>query len=173
MLNKIYDLGLIKYAGDEDKAKEFASGFAEQLLEKMAELPYDKAESPYQSLVQGFSNNMGKGVGSMVVATGISALGNMAKIGQNAFLRTKFLAALEKAIKGSSYLRESDPIKVRDYAETLFHFAPHISTDANLLTSLLANAIQGSGIDPMTIHTVVQLEEKHTNNNSFSPKNFY
>lgn len=172
MLDKVYDLGLVKFAGDEEKALEFVGAFAAEFLEKQATLAPDRMESPYQSLVQGFSSNLGKGIGSMLVATGVSALGNVAKLSQNSFLKTSFLAALEKAIVQSSFLKEADPVKVRDYAETIFKFGPHVATDHNLLSSLLANAIHGQGIDPMTINTIVQLEERHTGNSGFKPKNY-
>lgn len=87
-------------------------------------------------------------------------------------MHTKFLQTLANAIANSRILREADKEKVIRYGETVFDFAPNVAMDQNLLTAVLTNAIHGDGIDPMTIKTLTELENRHSQNSSFSPKDF-
>ena len=85
---------------------------------------------------------------------------------ENNQLKTKFDAALQQVINSSKVIKNADPTKVKSYAQTLFSFAPHVASDPNLLSSLLANAVLGEGVDPMTIKTITELESRYKENNS-------
>lgn len=152
MINDIYEIGMEKYAGDHEAAMEFTKGFL-----KEAFLGLSAAE-----IAKGASGGIGKALGAGVIGIGLglgvhgmSAMMNQASV-QN--LRGKYEAALGQAISSNQILRNAEPIKVRSYGETVFKFAPHVAADPNLLTSILANAVLGEGIDPMTIRTLTDLE---------------
>jgi hypothetical protein len=59
---------------------------------------------------------------------------------------------------------DADRGRVKGYADTVFRFAPNVASDVNLLTSILANAVHGESIDPMTIKTLTELENRFTSN---------
>lgn len=96
------------------------------------------------------------------VSSGASAVGNYQ-------LRSKFEAALTQVTANNKIVKGARPEKARDYAETLFKFAPHVASDPNLLSSILANAVLGEGVDPQTIRTLVDLERGYMDNNSSKP----
>ena len=86
----------------------------------------------------------------------------------NSGLRTNFEKALNTVVASNKVVKSASPEKARQYAETLFKFAPHVAADPNLLSSILANAVLGEGIDPQTIKTLVDLEGRYLDNTSTS-----
>lgn len=127
------------------------------------------------SFQKGLFEALGKGLSGIGVGLGIHGLSMAASSIGNASLHTSFLQALEKAIAMNPVLKGADKQKTAQYAETVFKFAPHVATDPNLLSSILANAIHGEGIDPMTIKTLGDLEARYVENKSgnlFSPKTY-
>lgn len=172
MLNKIAHLGLEKFNGDQQLAGEFVKGFVKQAL----------SMPPAGSLGHhmlgeasgGLASAIGKSLGATGVALGLAGIGAAVNAVSSSSLHTKFLTALETAVQKSVVLRQADPDKVHQYAETVFKFAPNVATDPNLLASILANAIHGDGIDPMTIRTLSDLEGRYAENKSniFSPKKY-
>ncbi len=118
-----------------------------------------------------------KGIGGGVAGLGVALLGagivKSVSSGANAVgnyqLRSKFEAALAQVTTNNKIVKGARPEKARDYAETLFKFAPHVASDPNLLSSILANAVLGEGVDPQTIRTLVDLERGYNDNNSNKP----
>lgn len=161
MLKEIRDFGLEKYAGDQRLADEFVNGFV-------------KAAFDITKFNEGIGSAIGKGIGATAIGMGIAGLGMAMKNVEMGALHNQFLTSLEHAITVNPVLKQADPKRVVDYAETIFKFAPNVSTDANLLSSILANAIHGDGIDPMTIRTLADLESRYADNKSstFSPKTY-
>lgn len=124
------------------------------------------------SMLMGLGGELGKGLGGLLVSGGVAGIGVAARLINKDSLHTKFLAALERAISTNRILKESNKAKVHQYAETVFKFAPNVATDPNLLSSILANAIHGESMDPMTMKTLVELESRFEDNNAFSPKTY-
>lgn len=167
-IQEVYNLGLEKFAGDEDKAKEFTIGFM-----KEAALPYDRAPSLMQHLISGAVPAIGAGVAGLGLGLSIHGLSSAFAHAGNQFLRDKFQQALNAAVSNNPLLMDADRSKVNSYAETVFKFAPHVAADPNLLSSILANAVHGEGLDPMTIRTLADLEgrvQESRKNALFSPK---
>lgn len=169
MFDRVKEVGLEKFAGDENLANEFVAGFAEELL-KEAAFPQSAGPDAYKELINGFSGSVGKGIGGLLVTMGVSGVADLMRGAQNSILHTKFLQALEKAKQSNRILQEVPTAKLVQYAETIYRFAPHVSTDPNLLSSVLANAIHGEGIDPQTIKSLTDLEGRFRENRSFTPK---
>ena len=172
MLNKIAQLGLQKFSGDQELAKEFVQGFVKQALS----LPV-KGSLAHHMLGEasgGLAAAVGKGLGATGVALGLAGVSAAVNAVSASGLHSKFMSSLEGAVQKNVVLRQADPEKVRQYAETVFKFAPNVATDPNLLSSILANAIHGDGIDPMTIRTLSDLEGRFVENKSnvFSPKKY-
>lgn len=192
----ITEQDLEKYASDDALAKEFMQGMIEALEKEAAERmpaselkPGSRTEAQQEldimrlqneqfpgAMFKGFAEALGKGVGGLMITGGMAGLGIAAKSIAQAGLRTKFLKALEHVAKTNSVvrddIREHGKEKAMQYAETIFKFAPHVASDPNLLSSVLANAIHGQGIDPMTIKTLVGLDGEYTHNNTFTPKTY-
>jgi hypothetical protein len=87
----------------------------------------------------------------------------------NGLLRSKFETALTQVMNTNRVVRGADPVRAKQYADTIFSFAPHVAADPNLLSSILANAVQGEGIDVMTVKTLTELEGRYKDNNSQGP----
>ena len=124
------------------------------------------------SMIMGLGKALGEGVGGVLISAGIQGVANLASIVGENNLHTKFLESLANAIQSNRIIKEANKDRVRQYAETIFKFAPNVATDPNLLSSILANAIHGEGIDPMTIKTLTDLESRYKENTTFSPKSY-
>ncbi len=188
MLEKVKAYALEKFAGDEKAAADFMDGFqksamagkdtgpfgrAKDIMDRIANSGDIKGEHTLKgSLMTGIGSALGQGLGGAFINTAIAAVGSGIKGVNNGHLHTRFLTALENAISSNRIIKEANKEKVRQYAETIFKFAPNVATDPNLLSSILANAIHGEGIDPMTVKTLTELEGRYTDNTSFSPKTY-
>jgi hypothetical protein len=186
MLKKVEAYALVKFAGDEKAAAEFVEGFTKAAMAVETPTRFQKALSFVKDMGTGRSNKdslrgalmigigktIGEGMGGMLINGAIGAVGTSIKQVGNNNLHTRFLEALASAISSNRIIKEANKDKVRQYAETVFKFAPNVATDTNLLSSILANAIHGEGIDPMTIKTLTELEGRYTDNTSFSPKTY-
>ncbi|HET8686059.1 MAG TPA: hypothetical protein VFM18_05265 [Methanosarcina sp.] len=162
MLEKIKQIGLEKFAGDEQLADAFVEGFAKEA--------FDLGE-----LGKSFAGAIGKGIGGTVVGLGINSFSKAMNNIEGTGLHNQFMMALEHAMKTNPVLRQKDTEKVVNYAETIFKFAPHVATDANVLSSVLAHCVHGEGVDSNIIKTLTDLESRYIDNHSatvFSPKTY-
>jgi hypothetical protein len=172
MLEKVKELGLEKFAGDEDLADHFLAGFITQvMLEKEAAQPTQKVDYSH-TLVDSVVSNVGKHIGGLAVNSAVSAGVIGYRFVDDHFRYNRFLKALEIAIASHPLLRESDKHKIQKYADTIYRFAPLVATDPNLLASVLANAVHGDGVDIMTIKSLTDLENRWRENGSVTPKTF-
>lgn len=165
-IQEVYNYGLEKYAGDETKAKEFTVGFL-----KEAALPF----SAPAAFGEGAMKALGAGVVGLGLGIGIHGISSTFNHAGTQFLREKFIAALSKAKQSNPILADADSSKVQSYADTVFKFAPHVAADPNLLSSILANAVHGEGLDPMTIRTLADLEgriQESRKSALFTPKGY-
>lgn len=162
MLEKIKALALEKCAGDEEKAKEFLEGFYDQVLTKQADFLSAAGGMVQKPFVEGLA----KGLAGLTIGLGALGAVKTMSMAQNNNLHVKFVEAVQRAIQMNSVLRNAKKEKVASYAQTIFNFAPHVATDPNLLSSILASAVQGDGIDPMTISTLTQLEQRYNQNST-------
>lgn len=186
MLEKVKQYAMVKYAGDEALVKEFVEGFIKQAdfsnqrrygldgsLESITETISGKGLSGV--FQEGVTGAIGKGLGGLAVGLGIHGLNQAFAGAERSSMHTHFLSALARAIESNRILREAERSRVEQYADTVFKFAPHVASDPNLLSSILANAIHGEGIDPMTVKTLSDLESRFIENRgagSFSPKTY-
>lgn len=169
-------LGMVKEAAaaqysDEAALESFMEGF-----EKSAAGYFNKiiTSKTFQKEVRrGLGSNVAKvglGLGASLlgaaIVKGVNTVGSKIDSSQ---LRTKFEQALQYVSQNNRVVKGSKPERVRDYAETIFKFAPHVASDQNLLSSILANAVLGEGIDPQTIKVLTELESRFRDTNSSSP----
>ena len=127
-----------------------------------------------------FTSNFIRGAGAGLGGAAIAAMAGGALLGLRGALskattnamRPSFEQSLKIAMSGSDpaseILREKKD-KVRAFAETIFNFAPHVASDPNLLKGVLAHVVQGESIDPQTIRSLMELEEKRKNIKTFKP----
>lgn len=173
MLEQIKEFGMEKFAGDEKLADAVVAGFVEEFVKEAAQAQSHMGPDAFKGIVDGFASSVGKGLGGLAVTTAITALANMGNIVGNDRLHTKFLEALKRAITMNPLLADPrNEVKAKQYAATIFKFAPHVATDPNVLSSVLANAVHGEGIDPQTIKSLTDLEGRLRENKSFTPKTY-
>lgn len=166
-IQEVYNFGLEKYAGDEQKAKEFTIGFMKEAAAG--------AFMPSHEFFKGALGTLGGGAAALGLGLAIHGMSSTLNNMGGANLREKFQTALNRAVQSNEILMHADRTKVNSYAETVFKFAPHVAADPNLLTSILANAVHGDGMDPMTIRTISDLEgriQETRKNALFSPKTY-
>lgn len=159
--------------GSEEKAQAFIDGFVETILKQASEDEggWNRGTLLDQfkgGIVGGASKSIGGAVGGAAVKGIVHLLSGASKLGNY----SRFLQALEKAIAMNKVLKGAPRTKVMDYAETIYNFAPAVATDPNMLASILANAIHGDGIDPMTIRTLTELDSKYRESSFSNPRNF-
>lgn len=162
MLDKIKEVALEKYAGDEQLAEAFLEGFTKEAFD-------------LKSFNEGVGSAVGKGVGGTMIGLGIAGFSKALQNVNMGGLHNQFMQALEHAVATNPVLKSADKQKVVQYAETIFKFAPHVATDPNVLSSVLSNAIHGESLDPMTIRTLTDLEGRYVDNHSstsFTPKTY-
>jgi hypothetical protein len=86
--------------------------------------------------------------------------------------QAKFQRALDIAVKQHPVLQnaaETNPEKLASFSATIFRYAPNVASDPNLLGSILSNAIHGQSIDPMTVRSLLEMEEKFQRNHQSVP----
>jgi hypothetical protein len=182
---KIVEYAMEKFAGDQEACEAFIDGFMKEastndVLKALLNTHTSsesvggsrKAETVGHTIARGIGTSMGQGLGSLAVGLGATAAGSMFNVAKNMALHSKFLQALEQAYKTNRILAQEDREKVLRYAETIFKFAPNIATDANILSSVLANAIHGEGIYPDTIKMLTDIEARYSGNTTFNPKSY-
>lgn len=182
MLNEVKQLGLEKFAGDEELADQFVAGFvAHVMIEKEAhdvELekaaagrPDDKIDVPHEML-QSASRELGKGIGGFAMNAAVAGATIFGRSVSDQFRYQRFKKALLQALQNSHILQSAPRSKVEMYADTIYKFAPMVATDPNLLQSVLTNAVHGDGVDIMTVKSLTDLENKWRENGSLNPKAF-
>lgn len=172
--NKI--LGMVKEAAasqysDETALNAFMEGFEKSAAGYFNNIITSKTFQ--QELRRSLGSNVGKvglGLGASLlgaaIVKGVNTVGSKIDSSQ---LRAKFEQALQQVSQNNRVVKGSKPERVRDYAETIFKFAPHVAADQNLLSSILANAVLGEGIDPQTIKVLTELESRYIDSQSSSP----
>lgn len=155
--------GLVKGASEALGSTEKGEAYADGIL---------KTASAEELLKLAFWGDIGAGagkaIGAGVVGLALGALagrvGSVFDQAERAQMHVRFTNALASVKATNRIVKAADQTKINSYAETIFKFAPHVAGDPNVLASLLANVIQGESIDPMTIKTLVELENKYIQN---------
>lgn len=164
MLDKIRELAMEKFASVEE-VDAFMAGFEKSALfhGNFGNMVLNGLNSP----------NLMKPLGALAVGLAGAAIVKGISSSSSAVseykLRGRFDMALAQVMSGNKIVRGARPEKVKDYAETIFRFAPHVASDPNLLASTLANVVQGEGIDANTVKMLVELEGRYTDNNRTNP----
>ena len=168
---KEYREELLKEASKKYDDKASAEAFVDTFMEKVASfMGFDSGAHFLRDHSKHIGEGFGKALGGLAVAAIGAGVATAVLSGSSAAsklnLRSKFDQSLAKVMASHRLVRTADPDKVKGYAETIFRFAPHVAADPNLLSTLLANVIQGEGIDPMTIKTITELEGRYQDNNT-------
>ncbi len=109
------------------------------------------------------------GAAGLIGAAVVKGVSSASDFASNSALKSKFNTAFEQVSSTNRVVKGADKTKARAYAETIFKFAPHVAADPNLLSSVLANAVLGEGIDQMTIKSLTDLEGRYITNNETKP----
>src|SRR6266581_8467162 len=168
MLEKIRALAMEKLAS-EAEVDAFMEGFMEKAASRYdAFLNPIKEAAKYVPHSTSWGDLAGKaGIGLTTALLGAGIVKGISAISgsvDKSKLRSRFEMGLAQVMSSNRIVKAANPARVKGYAETIFSFAPHVASDPNLLSSLLANVVQGEGVDPMTIKTLVDLEGRFVEN---------
>lgn len=167
--NQIVREEAAKRLGSEAEVNAFMEGFEKQAFifpgRTAARVVSETMHAIPPAVVKA---GIGLGAGLLGVAAVKGINSTVGHFTDNA-LKSKFDFALTQVKNTNKIVKGANPTKVDSYAKTLFDFAPHVASDANLLSSLLANAVLGEGVDTMTIKSITDLEGRYKENNSHGP----
>ena len=152
-----------KRLGSEAEVEAFVEGFQKQAAFSLTKLLRNRTVQE-AAIKAGFG--LMAGLAGAGIAKGISTA-NEAVVSNT--LHSKFESALSWVMQNNKIVKAADPVKAKSYANTMFHFAPHVAADQNMLSSLLANSVLGEGVDSTTIAQLSQLEGRYRDNNSQKP----
>ena len=179
LLKVVREEAMIKFAGDTSKVDAFVEGFQKEAggygwaeaAQKAAQTAGNVAEAAPTAIKWGeilAKSGVGLATG-LAGAAMVGGVNSYMSSSSNSALRSQFEKALALVIANNPYVKRAPKDRVKDYAETIFKFAPHVAADPNILGSVLANVIQGEGIDQMTIKNLVDLESLHKENMAYGP----
>lgn len=117
-----------------------------------------------------FVQGIGGAAAAALMGGALIGLRNAVNSAKNNSLRPAFEQSLKTAMAGvdpASEILRNNKQKVRSFAETIFNFAPHAACDPNILKGILAHVVQGDSIDPATVRSLMELEEKKKNLQAF------
>lgn len=156
----------------QETLEKIASSVEDQFklngLDKVADYKF----VPKEALQKGFMENAGKMGATALAALAVLGAYKATMGATSSILHNKFQSNLAKLIATNPILRQADASKVRSFGETIFKFGPHVASDINLLGPLLVHVVHGEAVDTQTIKSVVELEQRYSENQSFLPKNF-
>lgn len=159
---------------NDAQADAFIDGFIKEASFPSTQAPrepWKATTAAGHNLVESFGKNIGGGLGNLAVNSLVSGIAGIVGSARESMLYRKFTESLKTVIESNRIVRNADRNKVMSYAETIYRFAPHVASDVNLLSQLLANSIHGEGVDPSTIETITRLEERYGKDSGFKPKN--
>jgi hypothetical protein len=165
-IQELYELGLEKFAGDENAAKDFVAGFLKEAF-------FGNVVGEYMG--RGLGQAAGGAVAGLGAGLAIHGVSSMMNAASSSNLRAKFDQSFQQAVRSNPLLQDADKAKLASYGDTIFKFAPHISADPNLLSGILAHIIQGEGVDVTILKTLTDLEAKlieSRKNSLFTPKGY-
>lgn len=160
MLKHIREAALEKFASIEE-VDAFMEGF-----EKEAGIGQFMTDPKVQEAMYKGVVGLGVGLAGAAIVKGFNS-GSSAI--SNYGLRNKFDMALAQVMTTNRIVKGAKPERAKEYAETIFAFAPHVASDANLLSSVLANAVLGEGLDPQTMKSLTELEGRYMDNTRAQP----
>jgi len=158
MLEQLIKTAQAQCGDDPEAVDAFVASFVTTLEKQAAQ---SSTFTPSDEILKGMSNTFGKGVSGIGMQLGLMAASAIGSAVSNSTLKTKYLKAMETAIRRSSILQQADKSKVMSFGDTIFKFAPSVATDANVLGMVLANAIHGETLDPMTIQSLQNMERSY------------
>lgn len=154
--------GLVKQAFTEEEARSVADEIVTE---------YDNIEKLASAFMPGtFYKGLNEGAGKALGGVGTAALVGAGLLGISKLYKntvnepiahTKFMRAVDQAIAKNQVLQHADKAKVVAIAESIFKYAPNAGADANLLSSILSNAVMMDGIDPQVVQSLVNLEKTY------------
>lgn len=159
--------GLLSGLESEGFNKEAALVIAEEIVKEYDSL--EKQALAYMPVA--FSRGMNEGASKVFGGVGAAALMGAGLIGISKVVNrtvtqpiaySKFKAAVEQAIQKNQVLQHADKARVHAIADSIFKYAPNAGADANLLSSILSNAVMMDGIDPQVVQSLVNLEKTYS-----------
>lgn len=171
------EAGLMKEAG----VSELNDGQRQFIDMTVAEFEKMAAEGTTLGFMAGLKNAFsGQNIGNAAVKAGIPLLGGLGvaaaakAVGaiSSGMNRSKFETALRLAISRNAILQQADQERLKSLADSVYHSAPTVSTDPNILGQVLVNAIRGENLDIQTVKMLGDLEARRTQGQALTARNF-
>ena len=124
---------------------------------------------------------LGEGVASGLTRAGV---GLMAGATVHNFLKSRrneqlinqyadFQNTLSHVAARNALLSSENEDRIQELGNSIFKFAPTVANDPLVLETVMSNAIHGGGLDPQTVRSLQELEERYHNlHNVEQPRNY-
>lgn len=122
-------------------------------IQKEASLKEEAAKGAVKGLV-------GVGVGALAGTT----IHNFLKAKKNSELinqYAQFQGTLGNVAKRNELLANENKERIQELGNSIFNFAPTVANDPLVLETVMSNAIHGGGLDPQTVRSLQELEERY------------
>lgn len=129
------------------------------------------AEKAGLAMAEGFGQNIPRALVPLGVGMGLLAAFKAAGAISNQIDKNRFDKAFAQVLTNTPTLKEHDPVRVQNIAQSIFRLAPHVAVDPMLLGPLVVSQVNNAaGIDPNTLRSIVELEDKIRGRSSFGLK---
>ncbi len=117
----------------------------------------------------GFMGAFKEGAGKALATIGIGASGglgihNLLKAKQNSQRINQyadFQNTLAHVAQRNEFLANENSDRLNELGNSIFKFAPTVANDPLVLETVMSNAIHGGGLDPQTVRSLQELEERY------------
>lgn len=117
----------------------------------------DLKEAAAMGAVRGL---VGVGVGALAGTT----IHNFLKAKRNEELinqYAQFQGTLSNVSQRNEVLANENKERIQELGNSIFNFAPTVANDPLVLETVMSNAVHGGGLDPQTVRSLQELEERY------------
>jgi hypothetical protein len=127
---------------------------------RLANTPYDR-----RTLGQETLSELASTAGGLLLAGGAGVgIHSLLQARKNSELINQyegFQNVLASVSKRNPLLSNESPERIKDLGNSIFKFAPTVANDPLVLETVMSNAIHGGGLDPQTVRSLQELEERY------------
>lgn len=125
-------------------------------------------------LKESLAQTAGKAGIGLMVGAGLLALNKIKGSADNEIMLSRARSALQRILasndSSSQIIKSAPRDRIEKLMATIFNFAPSVASDEVMLKTLLATYANSDGtLDPSTIRSIQDIEEKHQKMGGFKP----
>lgn len=125
----------------------------------------DKKANWKEDLGSGMVQGAGKAITTLAAgALAGTTIHNFLKAKRNEELinqYAQFQGTLGNVAKRNELLANENKERIQELGNSIFNFAPTVANDPLVLETVMSNAVHGGGLDPQTVRSLQELEERY------------